>query len=466
VIVERVPATALRAAVSSALDAGGHFAGAWANADAWHVALIAADARPHVLVCPAGDGPLPTIADLAGGADWDEREAHDTHGLVFDGHDPMRALVAHPSDAGAWETRVEGDGVHQVAVGPIHAGVIESGHFRFHVVGERILAMDPRLFYKHRGLERAAEGGTPEEAIALAQRACAACAATNTVAFTQAVEDARGLAPDRDLRIARTLLLELERLYNHLHDIGALCAGVGFAAGTMAFAALKDRAQAVNAHLFGHRFLFGTVAVGGGAFALDAAAVDAARGGLRELRADAAAAWRELGFAGSFQARLHGVGVLNRDAALWFGACGPAARAAGLHADVRSESPRLWYDAGFVPAVPADATGDVAARLAVRAAELTTTCDLLDDLLARPVAPGTTTAGDDARPLGLARVESPRGATLAAVELRDGRVARWHLRTGSYANWPALAHAVRDNLLPDFPLINKSFELCYACVDR
>ena len=101
---------------------------------------------------------MPTIVDLVPAADWDEREAHDLHGISFDGHEPLRALVAHPDNAAAWMTTVAGDGVHDVAVGPIHAGVIESGHFRFHVVGERILAMDPRLFYKHRGLERAAQG--------------------------------------------------------------------------------------------------------------------------------------------------------------------------------------------------------------------------------------------------------------------------------------------------------------------
>ena len=118
------------------------------------------------------------------------------------------------------------------------------------------------------------------------------------------------------------------------------------------------------------------------------------------------------------------------------------------------------------PAAPREPTGDVAARLELRATELEATFELLDELLARPLAAGTTTTRPGPRPLGVGRVESPRGATLAAVELADGRIARLHLRTGSYANWPALAHAAAGNLLPDFPLINKSFELCYACVDR
>ena len=120
-----------------------------------------------MLGCAAVDGRVPTIVDLVPAADWDEREAHDLHGLGFDGHEPLRALVAHPQDPRAWMTPVTGDGVHEVAVGPIHAGVIESGHFRFHVVGERILRARPRLFYKHRGLERAAEGRSPGEGAGL-----------------------------------------------------------------------------------------------------------------------------------------------------------------------------------------------------------------------------------------------------------------------------------------------------------
>jgi Ni,Fe-hydrogenase III large subunit len=136
-----------------------------------------------------------------------------------------------------------------------------------------------------------------------------------------------------------------------------------------------------------------------------------------------------------------------------------------VRADVRSDSPRLAYE-DFTPAAPRQPTGDVAARLDLRASELQSTCEILDELLARPVAAGTASTSHEPRANGIALVESPRGATLAAVELDGDRVARLHLRTGSYANWPALAHATAGNLLPDFPLINKSFELCYACVDR
>jgi Ni,Fe-hydrogenase III large subunit len=466
--IEHVQPHAWRLTVEQAVANGEWFAGGWASNrgenSSWRVLLRSAD-RLRVLSCDATAREVPTVVDLVEAAGWDEREAHDLYGLQFAGHSPMRALAAHPDDPAQWMTPVTGDGVHQVAVGPIHAGVIESGHFRFHVIGERILAMDPRLFYKHRGLERAAEGLPAEDALVYAGRACAACSVTNTVAYAHAVESARGLQPDRELRVARTVLLELERLYNHLHDIGAICAGVGYAPGSMAFAALKDRAQQINMHAFGHRFLFGTVRSGGGAATLDASEAAAVVAQLRELHVDTTAAWRELEFASSLQARLDGIGILGPDDAKRLGAVGPPARAAGIREDTRSHSPRLAYE-GFTPASLPSPTGDVAARLRLRAIELDSTYALLEELLAKPLACGTATTSGTASTLGIGRVESPRGTTICAVELDAGRVVRLHLRTGSYANWPALAHATAGNLLPDFPLINKSFELCYACVDR
>ncbi len=465
---EQVEPGAWRAAVERAVENGEHFGGAWASGRGHRASWRALLVSPHnlrVISCDASAGGVHSIVDLVEASGWDEREAHDLYGLKFAGHSPMRALAAHPDDPELWMTPVTGDGVHQVAVGPIHAGVIESGHFRFHVVGECILAMDPRLFYKHRGLEHAAEGRQAADALAYVRRACAACSVANTVAYAQAVEDARGLEPDRDLRIVRTVLLELERLYNHLHDIGAICAGVGYAPGSMAFAALKDRIQQINMGTFGHRFLFGTVGVGEGATALDASQAAAARGRLRELQADTAAAWRELEFTGSLRARCDGIGILTAGDARRLGAVGPAARAAGVREDARSASPRLAYD-GFMPASLRTPTGDVGSRMRLRALELETTYELLEELLAKPLARGTTTHGGATSSLGVGRVESPRGATMCAVELNGERVTRLHLRTGSYANWPALTHATAGNLLSDFPLINKSFELCYACVDR
>jgi Ni,Fe-hydrogenase III large subunit len=460
-----VPRSEWRATVAAALDDGERFCGGYGHGSEFRLVLARAEAT-RVLAC-THEGTLPTLVDLVPAAAWDEREAADLFGVAFEGHTPLRSLARHPRELDAWTTDVRGDGVHRVAVGPIHAGVIESGHFRFHVVGERILLVDPQLFYKHRGLEAAACGGDPAHALAHAARACGACAVTNSVACAAAVEEALGLWPSDAVRSARTLLLELERVYNHLNDISAICAGVGFAPGTMAFAALKERAMRLNAESAGHRFLFGAVQIGGSALALGDAARDALRGGLAELEADMERSWRELRFAASFQARLDGVGVLDRADALRLGTVGPAARASGVAVDARTTSPRLAYPADFAPAAPSAAAGDVAARLEMRAVELRDTFALLDELLRGPVRPGAAARDRPAGRLGVARVESPRGETMCTVELNGGgTVQRLHLRTGSYANWPAVAQATPGNILPDFPLINKSFELCYACVDR
>lgn len=467
--IERIDPGAWRDTVRGALEQGAGFDALYAvqAPDGPEVRLVLRrGAAWRVLGARTDSARLPTIVDLVPAAEWDEREAHDLYGLTFDGHEPLRALVAHPAEREAWITPVEGPDVHEVAVGPTHAGIIESGHFRFHVVGERVLHLDVRLFYKHRGLERAAEGRTLDTGVAVAGRACAACAVANTVAYAQAAEAALGLAPDPELRRQRTLLLELERLYNHLHDLSALCAGVGFDPGTMTFAALKERAQRLNARLAGHRFLFGAIVVGEGALTIDEQSAADAAAEIDAIAREAADAWRTLSFMESIQDRWRHAGTLTQADAERFGAVGPAARASGVRQDARTDDDRrLWYP-GLTPCVPEQKEGDVAARAEVRALELAQTCSILGELLAGPVAPGRATPATEPGAVGVGRVECPRGATVCCVETDGDRIVRLHLRTASYANWPVLARVVPGAILPDFPLINKSFELCYACTDR
>jgi len=451
-----------RSRIAAALESGNRFAGLHAGNDTVRTALVAPDGTIQLESTPVVDGSVPSIVALAPAADWDEREAADLYGVRFHGHEPLRPLVDHDLDLASWTVPVRGDDTYQVAVGPIHAGVIESGHFRFHVVGDLILHLDARLFYKHRGLERAAQGHTLTEGIAYAGRACAACAVTNTVAYAQACEQILGLRPTVEVARARTILLELERLWNHLNDIGALCAGVGLAAGNMRFLALTEQARRLNAQLTGHRFLFHSIAVGGNQLAFD---VDNARAELAAIRAQSESAWRELLFNSSFNDRLPDIGIVTREVALELGAVGPAARASGVAEDARATDKLLAYN-GFTAIVPNRAAGDVQARLEQRALEVQQTFDLLDSLLDRPVVAASCKPTHERQPIGTARIESPRGATLCIVEQTGDRIGRLRLRTGSYANWPVVAHAAANNLLPDFPLINKSFELCYACADR
>jgi len=458
----------LRDAVTEVLERGGVVEGlfiAQAADGALEVRCVAAlPDGPLLIRSPAPSREAPTLVDLAPALDWDEREARDQYGISFTGG-AHRALVDHPDDPAAWTTTIVGDDVHQIAVGPIHAGVIESGHFRFHSVGERILHVDTRLFYKHRGLERAAEGLSAARALPVVQRACAACAAANTLAFAQAVEQASGLWPSDALRRARTLLLELERLYNHLNDLGQICAGVGFAPGAMVFASFKERAQRAIQALVGHRFLFGSVAIGASHLSVSAVDAAATRGDLEDMRPDVLRAWRALLLDPSLRDRVRGAGELPHDDARRLGTVGPAARASGVREDVREDSPRLWYP-GFATAMPTEMAGDVASRMEARASELVQTFAILDELLSGAIVPARAEAGGPTGAHGIGRVESARGRTWCAVELEGDAVHRVHLRTSSYANWPSVARAASGAILPDFPLVNKSFELCYACADR
>ncbi|WP_249011680.1 NADH-quinone oxidoreductase subunit C [Conexibacter sp. DBS9H8] len=464
-----MPAQAWRRACLDAHAQGGQFGGLFASRrvpGAVQVrALFSTPAGEQLITCEAAERGVDTIVDAIPAAGWDEREAHDLHGIDFAGHEPLRPLLDHQQALEAWTVPTSGQDVHQVAVGPVHAGVIESGHFRFHVVGERILHLDVRLFYKRRGLETAATGRPLEDGIAYAQRMCAACSVANTVAYVHACEAALGCEPDEHVRRGRTILLELERVYNHLNDVSAICAGVGFAPGTMAYAALKERVQRLNHRLTRHRFLFDTVKLGTGSVTLDRDQAAAMRRELATIRHEHDSYWRELRFVTSLQRRLDGVATLSTADAVRLGAVGPVARASGVHRDHRHHSPRLLYH-GFAAAVAPTSSGDVAARMNQRALELRQSFDLLDELLCQPAAHGGLQHVRPVSPIGIGRVESPRGETVCVIENDGGRLAALHLRTGSYANWPILAHTMAGELLPDFPLINKSFELCYACADR
>lgn len=459
-------------------DQGARFLALYAAGDRENEArltlIVEQDGLQRSFSSYSDSGRWPSLVSIFPAAKWDEREAHDLYGVEFEGHEPLRPLVDHVEEPESWMTPVEGDVVHQVAVGPIHAGVIESGHFRFHLVGERILALDLRLFYKHRGLERLAEGHNAEGSRRVMARTCAASSVSIQVAFSQCWEAHLGLRPDPELRRVRTFLIELERLYNHLNDISAICAGVGFSPGAMAFAALKERAQGLNRRLSGHRFLFETVKVGASDLEIDRAAAAQAAAEIESIAADAAALWREVLFSASVRDRMRGTGVVKATAAKRLGLVGPAARASGLTRDRRQlPGTALAYPNDLEPARLESPTGDVAARTEIRALEIDQTAAILSELVSRPMKPasctsnGRETGGGSAVAAPVtASVEGPRGEILCALEVEAGQVLRLHLRTASYANWPAVEEAVIGDILPDFPLINKSFELSYAAVDR
>jgi Ni,Fe-hydrogenase III large subunit/Ni,Fe-hydrogenase III component G len=441
-------------------------------------------------VLPMADPSYPSLSRLVPAAAWDEREIKDLFGIVPVGHPDPRRLVLHERwPAGYHPLRkdvpghvappigdrhfvpfeVQGEGVYQLPVGPIHAGVIEPGHFRFSAVGERVLHLDARLSYTHRGLEKLVEGRSFEASLPVVERACGVCTVSHALAFALAVETLTETAvPDR-ARWGRVLLAELERLYNHVGDLGNICAGAGFQSGISRLAALKERLLNLNEAITGHRYLMGVIGPGGLRIELDDAGLRAVAAGLGAFDHELAGAVRAVIRSEGVMARLRGTGHVPAALARTLGATGVAAKASGIDDDLRRDCPYGAYDELDIGVVAAS-TGDVAARFHVRAQEAHDSIRLLATVLERlPDGPiRSALAGEpEAGAVAIAAVEGPRGAS--RVWLRSGAggtVDRFHLRSASFANWPVVTAAVPGDLVADFPLINKSFELCYACTDR
>ncbi len=433
---------------------------------------------------------FPSVTPRLPAAHWYEREVQDLLGLVPEGHPDPRRLVLHDDwpagvyplrkdfDASGPVPRVEGpkhkfhhlhgEGIVEIPVGPIHAGVIEPGHFRFAAVGEVVLHLETRLFYSHRGLEKLAEGKGAEEVLQIAERICGACAFSHAVAYCQAIEGLAGVEIPPRAASVRTLLLELERLYNHVGDLGNLCAGVGFAVGTSQGGRLKEELQRINQRLAGHRFLRGVCRLGGVRRDLEAAALDDAAETLRRVEADFRRFVDLMLSTEPFMDRLIGTGVVPTEAARDLGAVGVAARASGIDRDARRDHPHAGYG-GLAFPVPVRTDGDVRARAQVRMDETLASFALVRELL--ETMPGGPVA-ERVGPLppyrtALGVTESPRGECVHWVRTGpEGRIDRYRIRSASYCNWPIVALAVPGNMVPDFPLINKSFELCYSCLDR
>jgi Ni,Fe-hydrogenase III large subunit len=317
-------------------------------------------------------------------------------------------------------------------------------------------------------VEKIVEGKTFEEALFTVERTCAACTVSHAVSFCSAVERMAHAELSPTAIWLRTLLLELERLYNHVGDIGNICAGAGFHIGSSQGAILKERLQRLNEALTGHRFLMGVVGLGGLRYDLDPSQLAAGAKTLTEIRSDFEAYMDAVLSSRSFVSRITGPGHLSMDTALAMGATGVAARASGVSTDYRSEHPYLAY-AQLQPQVRVDLAGDVSARLAVRAREALDSFDMAAQLI-DSLPPGTAVAAIPPVPAGASALgysESPRGSNVHWLMAdADSRVYRLRIRSASFANWPVVTRAVVENMVPDFPLINKSFELCYACCDR
>jgi Ni,Fe-hydrogenase III large subunit/Ni,Fe-hydrogenase III component G len=360
--------------------------------------------------------------------------------------------------------RVAGEGVHEIAVGPIHAGIIEPGHFRFSVVGEKVLRLEERLGYVHKGIEKRFERMPMRQGFRLAGRISGDSTVAYAWAYSMAVESALGVEIPARAASLRALLLERERIANHLGDLGALGNDAGLAFGLAQFSRLREDWLRLNAELFGHRLLMDRIMPGG--VLVDVSQQSASR--LHEqcdaIESAVAALEAIYDEHAGLQDRFMGAGRVTMELALRLGLCGQAGRASGRARDLRVDHPCAPYDALNVR-LACENGGDVAARVRVRFREIFESLRLLRVLLATMPDGGAQTplpgAHDEA--FGIGWVEGWRGPVLVAIEAdSEGRLHRCHCHDPSWQNWPVLEHAVIDNIVPDFPLINKSFNLSYA----
>ncbi|TAL93886.1 MAG: Ni,Fe-hydrogenase III large subunit [Paraburkholderia sp.] len=359
---------------------------------------------------------------------------------------------------------VEGDGVHEIAVGPIHAGVIEPAHFRFSVVGEKVLRLEERLGYAHRGIERLFEHVPALDGHRLAGRIAGDTTVAFTWAYCMAVERAmNGRIPPR-AQWLRALLLERERIANHLGDLGGLGNDAGFAYGLAQFSRLKEDWLRLNNQAFGHRYLMDQIVPGGMSTDLDARHITAILTQCDQIDAQVRVMQNIYDDQSGLQDRFAGAGILSASVAEHFGVHGLVGRASGRKIDVRVDHPYAPYHEVQVQAV-SDDRGDVAARVAVRFNEIYESVrlirTLLSDLPGGNVVTPVEHAGSPS--CGVGWIEGWRGDVFIALETgADGSILRCHCHDPSWQNWPALEHAIIGNIVPDFPLINKSFSLNYA----
>ncbi|WP_369394319.1 NADH-quinone oxidoreductase subunit C [Streptomyces sp. CG1] len=434
----------------------------------------------HVRLDP--DRPeLPTLAHLSFPAGRFEREMRDLFGIVPLGHPLPRRLVRHfhwprgwypmhpdagpPPPFGEQEgpypfLEVEGDGVYEIPVGPVHAGLIEPGHFRFSVVGETILRLKARLWFVHKGIEKLFQGRSVAAGLPLAERISGDTAVGHALAYCLAAEEATGTDVPAAARRARALLLELERIHNHVADLGMLCNDAGHSILNAHAQRVREHLLRLNREITGHRLLRGGVVPGGAVLQSvpDVRRLKAIGEDVREIT-DLA-----LGHS-TVRDRFTGTAVLKTEAAREIGCLGYAARASGLAHDARVAHP--FTDRGMRPGIPVHTSGDVLARFLVRAEEIDTSLALIDHLAEGLTAPRAVVGPPPApstRPRsGVGLVEGWRGTIATRVELAaDGTLTRVKPVDPSFFNWPALPIALTDTIVPDFPLTNKSFNLSYA----
>lgn len=441
------------------------------------------------MALPPQNPELASLTNAVPAVNWQEREIQDWFGIQLQGHPnprrcalhddwpavfPLRKDFALGAELPAFEgerhkfREVEGEGVFQVPVGPVHAGIIEPGHFLFSVAGEPVLYLQLRLFYVHKGTEKLFETLPVKHGVRLAESISGDSGFAHATSFCHAVERAASFeAPPRG-RALRTICLELERLYNHVADIGAICTDVAFVTANMHAMRLKERILQTNEQLTGNRLLRGMACLGGVRYDFNAGQIEVLRAQLNNFEREFNALANLVRMHSGTRDRLETTGVLSTKAARDLGIVGIAGRASGIDRDMRRDYPHAFYDQVQFR-VPVFVEGDVQRRLAVRREEAHEAISIIrqvaDKLPGGPVFQEIGEVPPDQAALGY--VEGWRGEIIHWIHTgKNNCLQRCKIKDPSLQNWPALCEAILGNIVPDFPVINKSFNLSYSGNDR
>ncbi len=438
--------------------------GLWGAPGREHMAVLETGVTIALLSLDCPDNRYPSVSAVHAPAIRLERTMRDLYALDPVGLPDARPWLAHGANPTAYPfLPVEGEGLHQIPVGPVHAGIIEPGHFRFTADGETVVRLEQRLGYVHKGIEALLHGATLADAARLAGRTSGDSTVAYGFAFARAVEAARGIAPPPRAVRLRGVMAELERIANHLGDFGAICNDASFSIMLAHCGILRERVLRCAAICFGHRLMMDCIVPGGVAVDLSAENVTRIRSLVTEVRSRFAPLVKLYDDTASLQDRTVGTGILRADLARRFGAGGYVGRASGRDFDARRSIGYPPYDQLRFE-VPVLTEGDVNARAWIRIKEIEQSFSLVEQMLERLPPGDIRVAIETAGPCeGIALAESFRGDVLVWLRIdAAGRIDRCHLRDASWFHWPLLEVVIEGNIVADFPLCNKSFNCSYS----
>ena len=433
---------------------------------------------------------FPSIVDGVHEASWYEKEIYTLFGLTPIGHPHIQRVLLHenwPADVfplrkdfdgttrpeTAHETFefsvVEGEGIFEVPVGPIHAGIIEPGHFRFSMAGEEILQLEARLGWVHKGIEKLFETLPLDKKVTLSERISGYSSIGHSFAFCQGVELMAGVAISARAQHIRVLCAELERLANHMNDIGLIMLGTAYNFGSSQLARIRERVMQLNEMLTGSRYMRGMMTLGGVSKDISDATLADTQKELESIKKDFDDVMKICRGNITMTNRMEGSGTIDKEAAIDHGVQGLAAKAMGLARDARKEFPYSVYgDLQFE--IPTQETGDVYARWMVRVLEVPEIFNLLKQVITSMPSGSVSVSIPTSLPanaISYGITEGWRGTIVHTILTNNkGEITRVQVRDPSFLNWHAVKYAVKGNVILDFPLINKSFNLSYSGYDR